>query len=202
MSELTSKDHGLSDQELRFCHLYAFSLDRSLAYRMAGYTNGRGGKSVEQLMALPRIREYIGTVARANPVEVTNAILALALTPITDIIAFDGREVKIKHTDFWSNGARLAVKKFQVKSIVSKDPETGLSEVIGHDCSIELFDRLQALKMLAEKCGLLKGNAVTDMIEEIEGEKPSTAVEDMFFRFTGVQLQQPKAKELADAGVD
>jgi Terminase small subunit len=149
----TDTPAGLSHQQMAFCRAYAKSFNATAAYKEAGYrvtSEGSASTCGARLLGNVEIQSYLAQILDVNEVQITGAVAAIAFTPITEVIRWDGAQVMVKQSDAWSDRAKLAVKKIKCKQYY--DQETGA--VTSADIEVEMFDRLSALEKLMRRFGL------------------------------------------------
>jgi hypothetical protein len=149
----TDTPAGLSHQQMAFCRAYAKSFNAAAAYKEAGYQVSKETSSAScasRLLTNANIQSYLAQILDVNEVQITGAVAAIAFTPITEVIRWDGAQVMVKQSDAWSDRAKLAVKKIKCKQYY--DQETGA--VTSADIEVEMFDRLSALEKLMRRFGL------------------------------------------------
>lgn len=158
----------LTDQQILFCQEYARSLNLASAYKAAGYkvnSDAAARAHGSRLVTNGNVQAYLKEVLNLDEVSVINAVTAIALTPITEVLSWDGRELIVKQTDHWSDRAKLAVKKIKYKSrkkvIESRDREVDpdaaiapIETLVDSEIEIEMYDRLAALDKLMRKLKL------------------------------------------------
>lgn len=175
---------GLTDRQIRFCHAYAETLHAGDAYAAAGYRcanrNSRDS-SASKLLRNPKIRGYLCDVLRLNQVEVANAFAAIAFTPITELIRWDGSEILVRQTDQWSEEAKLAVRKFKAKPILNKQ-----GELLGFQVEVEMYDRLQALDKLADKLKMFEAENLS--ADHQDNQVREDQASRLFSEITGTSL--------------
>lgn len=158
----------LTDQQILFCQEYARSLNLATAYKAAGYkvkSDAAARSHGSRLVTNGNIQAYLKEVLNLDEVSIVNALTAIALTPITEVVSWNGRELIVKQTDHWSDRAKLAVKKIKYKSrkkvIESHDQECDpdasiapLETLVDSEIEIEMYDRISALDKLMRKLKL------------------------------------------------
>jgi Terminase small subunit len=205
------RETGLTDRELQFCRHYARCFKGAEAYSKAGYKpTTRSTQDVEayRLLKKPKIQEYLGTLLDVDETTITTAVTAIAFTPITDILKWDGKELTVKQTELWSERAKLAVKKVTFKQTFDKDTGEVTSNYVA---GIEMYDRLSALDKLMRMLSMFPaGQSIASSDIEsptneyevnTEYERLNNSPAGRFFRdITGTQLSTAAISKTMDAG--
>lgn len=214
---------GLTDQQIIFCHEYAKCLSPGEAYDRAGYkcsNRNTRDSGASKLLRNPKVKAYLGEVLGLSSVSVVNVITAIAFTPITEVIRWDGQELTVRQTDFWSERAKLAVRKVKSTTRTRYLAESGDSETTV-EMEVEMYDRQVAIEKLAKllklyprpglnevewlnegvKLGLIP-KVITDLaIENVDGFKGQIreAFEGVLPERTAEEIDQTAAIEVIKA---
>lgn len=137
----------LTDLQLRFCLEYAKDLDRIRAVYRAGYKvkDDKSAATIarENLSKL-EIQQYLGEIAGISEAKIVSEIISIALSQITDVLAWDGEEITVTDTKKWSARARASVKSFTYT-------KTEFQGKITTNVSVVMHDKLSALEKLMKK---------------------------------------------------
>jgi len=147
--------HKLTDQQVLFCRLYAQTLNSEQSYIGAGYkarSSAVARAASSRLLTNANVQAYLKEVMALDEVSTLNAVTAIALCEITEILSWDGKELIVKQTDKWSDRAKLAVKKFKYRSktTITESGDT----FVDTEAEVEMYDRLNALDKLMRKMKL------------------------------------------------
>jgi phage terminase small subunit len=167
MAKTTTNAYGLTDQQVRFCHEYAKNLNATQAYKAAGYqckTDTVARASSSQLLAKPSIRAYLGEILNLSEVSVINAVAAIGLTDITEVVAWDREGVEPIPSDRLSVRAKGAIKSIKCKRKTTTRTIGDVQEIdVTTEWEITMHDKLAALEKLMRKLSLYpKVEAVTE----------------------------------------
>jgi hypothetical protein len=165
MAKTTSNAHGLTDQQVKFCHEYARLLNATQAYKAAGYqckTDAAAGAASTRLLGNVRIRAYLDEILNLNEVSVVSEVVSIAFGSITDVIEWDENGITPIPSDRLSSRARAAIKSIKCKSTVVRDENGQVIDTL-MAWEITMHDKLGALEKLARKLSLYpKIEAVTE----------------------------------------
>jgi len=163
--------HELTDLQLRFCHEYVKDLNKTQAYKRAGYnvtSDNSAGASASALLRNPRIQAYLGEIAGLSNVAIVAEVAAIALSRITDILEYSDGNLKIKNSSEWNTRAKASVKSITVSETLSRDGVTRTTTVVMHD-------KLAALEKLMRKLRLYpKDIPVLDAVQLLLAEGVAT----------------------------
>jgi phage terminase small subunit len=161
----TGNAHGLTDQQVKFCHEYARLLNATQAYRNAGYrckTDASTWTSSSQLLRNPKVRAYLGEILNLSEVSVIHQATSIALADITEVVAWDKEGLSPIPSDRLSVRARSAIKSIKCKPIVIRDEDGQVIDTL-MTWEITMHDKLAALEKLMRKLSLYpKTEAVTE----------------------------------------
>ncbi|ACC81145.1 terminase small subunit [Nostoc punctiforme] len=161
----------LTDLQLRFCHEYVKDLNKTRAYIRAGYNVKNDNSAAASACALLRntkIQAYLGEIAGLSEVKIIAEVAAIALSRITDILEYDGDNIKIKKSEEWGDRAKASVKSITVSKTLSKDGVTTTTTVTMHD-------KLSALEKLMKRLRLYpKDIPVLDAVQLLLAEGVAT----------------------------
>jgi hypothetical protein len=138
---------------------------------------GRGSNSIPSLKGWGGVKHVVNKIERsqtivANKEAVAYSLLTMANTKITDIFEWDDMgNVRVKASSKIPEHALQSIKS--VKSRVDKDGSATIE--------LELYDKVQVLRILAKASGLLD--------TPDDGQKPSVI---------GVNIQAPEDVEIKD----
>jgi phage terminase small subunit len=167
MAKTTTNAYGLTDQQVRFCHEYAKNLNATQAYKAAGYqckTDTVARASSSQLLAKPSIRAYLGEILNLSEVSVINAVAAIGLTDITEVVAWDREGVEPIPSDRLSVRAKGAIKSIKCKRKTTTRTIGDVQEVdVTTEWEITMHDKLGALEKLMKKLSLYPKEDLTEM---------------------------------------
>lgn len=165
MAKTTSNAHGLTDQQVRFCHEYARLLNATQAYRNAGYqckTDAAAGASSTRLLGNARIRAYLDEILNLNEVSVVSEVVSIAFGSITDVIEWDENGITPIPSDRLSSRAMAAIKSIKCKPTIIRDEDGQVIDTL-MAWEITMHDKLGALEKLMKKLSLYpKIEAVTE----------------------------------------
>jgi phage terminase small subunit len=168
---------GLTDLQVRFCREYARSLNAGEAYEKAGYqvTTGTSARANgARLIANANIQAYLREIIDLDEVSVVNAVTAIALTPITEVIKWDGVYLHTKPTSEWSERAKLAVKKIKCKKKTRTNPKGDVETET--EVEVEMYDRGSALDKLMRKMRLYPQEGYPDLSKPEALEKEANKI--------------------------
>jgi phage terminase small subunit len=165
MAKTTSNHHGLTDQQVSFCHEYAKSLNATQAYKAAGYSakNDAVARTCSsKLLTIANIRAYLDEILNLNEVSVVNEVVSIAFGSITDVIEWDENGITPIPSDRLSSRARSAIKSIKCKPTVIRDEEGQVIDTL-MSWEVTMHDKLGALEKLMKKLSLYpKVEAVTE----------------------------------------
>jgi phage terminase small subunit len=165
---LTEKNpHGLTDQQLRFCQIYARTLNATQSYKEAGYkakTENAAGASAYQILRNPKIQAYLGEVLNLTNVSVVHEAVAIGFANITDVMSWDEDGVEVISSSRLTHRGKSAIKTIKCKKktttrTVGESQETDVTI----EWEVSMHDKLAALEKLIKKLGLYpKEEAVSE----------------------------------------
>jgi phage terminase small subunit len=156
MAKTTNNNHGLTDQQVRFCHEYGKTLNATQAYKAAGYqckTDAAAGAASTRLLGNVRIRAYLDEILNLNEVSVVNQVVSIAFGSITDVIEWDENGITPIPSDRLSSRAMAAIKSIKCKPTVVRDENGQVIDTL-MAWEITMHDKLGALEKLMKKLSL------------------------------------------------
>lgn len=161
----TGNAHGLTDQQVKFCHEYARLLNATQAYKEAGYKWKSESVAMSggyENLRKPQIRAYLGEILNLSEVSVVHQVAAIALTDITEVVEWDKEGISPIPSDRLSSRAKSAIKSIKCKPTVIRDEDGQVIDTL-MAWEITMHDKLAALEKLMRKLSLYpKVEAVTE----------------------------------------
>lgn len=150
--------HGLTDLQIKFCQEFVKDLNATRAYIRAGYkvsSSDAAGANAARLLANDRIQAYLGEIANLSEFSIIAEVVKIAFTKITDVIEYDGTNLKIKPSQEWSSHAKSAVKSITVTETEVKGKRTVVTQITMHDKLAALEKLMRKFKLYPKEVPLL-----------------------------------------------
>ena len=151
---------GLSDQQARFVRAYLIEPNATKAAIAAGYAKGSAAVQGSRLLRNANVaailageRKDLNIKARYSADDVIRELERIGFMDFRDLASWDSKGVSFKPSETISDDAAATLKGLESKR-ECKSGEWGESETI--TLKVHRWDKLTALKMLAEHHGILK----------------------------------------------
>jgi phage terminase small subunit len=194
-----NNEQGLTDLEERFCLEYVRDLNGGRAVIRAGYNvKDMNSASVQasRMLRKPKIREYLSDAFDLNEITIISEIIRIALSQLTDVVEFDGENIKVLPTKDWTERTKSAVKSIKVtRTTTARREGKATVETTVTSTEVTMHDKLSALDKLMKKFGLYnKQIALLDAVQILLNEGVATPEQAQIIS-DGVNNIQQKMKE-------
>lgn len=194
-----NSQHGLTDLEERFCLEYVRDLNGGRAVVRAGYkVKDIFSASVQanRMLKKAKIRAYLSDVFKLNEITVVSEVIRIALAQITDVLEYDGENVKVLPTKNWAEKSKSSVKSIKVtKTTATRKEGKNVVETTATSTEVTMHDKLSALDKLMKKFGFYnKQIALLDAVQILLNEGVATPEQAQIIS-DGVSSIQQKIKE-------
>ena len=162
-------EHGLTDQQRRFCDLYLIELNGTKAYMEAGFrvkSKAVARAAAARLLTNPRVEAYLAArkVAIQEKLEITQEriqreIAAVAFFDIRQLFGRDGNILPIQDLprDVAAGLAGMdVIEEFDAAVAKEKGDGDGARALLGFTKKVKLRNKLEALKLLGLDLGMFK----------------------------------------------